>query len=168
MNFRFIIFIFQGCEFLALVSISLYAHSFLFCTWYSSRYFDQTSYLEFIPSLFTTLSRTVSVKKAQPMLLNYLCDIDFFFSYPLRLLIQFLFCRKYKPIESYEQRCKYKQDFQTQYKEYIELKKIVDSVSRKFLELDQSRKKYPEDSEKGQVTVRISLLFFISFHVDEG
>jgi len=57
---------------------------------------------------------------------------------------------KYKPIKSYEQRCKYKQDFQTQYKEYIELKEIVDNVSRKFLELDQIRRKYPENSEKGQ------------------
>lgn len=57
---------------------------------------------------------------------------------------------KYKPVKSYEQRCKYKQEFQAQYREYIDLKEIVDNVSRKFLELDRVRRKYPEDSEDAQ------------------
>ena len=81
---------------------------------------------------------------------------NFIFTY--LLLYPWLY-RKYKPIESYEQRCRYKQDFQTQYREYIELKKIVDSVSRKFLELDQVRRKYPEDSEKGQVIFTFLITF---------
>ena len=81
---------------------------------------------------------------------------NFIFTY---LLLHPWLYRKYKPIESYEQRCRYKQDFQTQYREYIELKKIVDSVSRKFLELDQVRRKYPEDSEKGQVIFTFLITF---------
>eukprot|EP00112_Aurelia_sp_Birch-Aquarium-sp1_P021419 Seg577.1 transcript_id=Seg577.1/GoldUCD/mRNA.D3Y31 product="RNA polymerase II elongation factor ELL" protein_id=Seg577.1/GoldUCD/D3Y31 len=57
---------------------------------------------------------------------------------------------KYQPIKSYDQRCKYKQDFQAQYKEYRELKGNVDSVSMKFSELDRLRRKYPDDSEEAQ------------------
>ncbi|XP_065059485.1 RNA polymerase II elongation factor ELL2-like [Rhopilema esculentum] len=57
---------------------------------------------------------------------------------------------KYQPIKSYEQRCKYKQDFQAQYREYIELKENIDRVSNKFLELDRIRRKHPEDSQAAQ------------------
>jgi len=51
----------------------------------------------------------------------------------------------YKPITSYEQRCQYKRDFQSEYPEYIELKKNVDAVTSKFIELDASWRR----TEKG-------------------
>lgn len=54
----------------------------------------------------------------------------------------------YKPITSYEQRCQYKRDFQTEYPEYIELKKNVDTVTTKFIELDRSWRRTETGSEE--------------------
>eukprot|EP00794_Sanderia_malayensis_P009716 gene9716-10704_t len=57
---------------------------------------------------------------------------------------------KYQPIKSYQQRCRYKQDFQAEYGEYRELKENVDSISRKFIELDRTRKRHPQDSAEAK------------------
>lgn len=54
----------------------------------------------------------------------------------------------YKPIKSYEQRCAYKRDFQAEYPEYIELKKSVDSVTTKFIELDRSWRRTEKGSKE--------------------
>ena len=79
-------------------------------------------------------------------------------------MIVFCFvCRKYQPIKSYDQRCKYKQEFQAQYKEYRELKENVDSVSMKFSELDRLRRKYPDDSDEAQVKGHFHLILCLKF-----
>ena len=79
----------------------------------------------------------------------FLCDSTV--GSPLIMIVFSFVCRKYQPIKSYDQRCKYKQEFQAQYKEYRELKENVDSVSMKFSELDRLRRKYPDDSDEAQV-----------------
>ncbi|XP_057300285.1 RNA polymerase II elongation factor ELL-like [Hydractinia symbiolongicarpus] len=56
----------------------------------------------------------------------------------------------YKPITSYEQRCRYKRDFQSEYSEYIELKKNVDAVATKFMELDRSWRRLKKGSPEYQ------------------
>ena len=69
----------------------------------------------------------------------------------------FSFFRKYKPITTYEQRCLYKEDFNTEYKEYIALKEKVDPVSTKFTELQNKRLQFPEESTERQVSSGIFL-----------
>lgn len=64
----------------------------------------------------------------------------------------FLSCSTYKLISSYEQRCQYKRDFQAEYPEYMELKKNVDAVKSKFIELDQSWRR----TEKGTIDYQVS------------
>lgn len=61
----------------------------------------------------------------------------------------------YKPITSYEQRCQYKRDFQSEYPEYIELKKNVDAVTSKFIELDASWRR----TEKGTKEYEVKSVF---------
>ena len=55
--------------------------------------------------------------------------------------------RTYKPITTYDQRCQYKRDFQSEYPEYIELKKNVDAVTMKFIELDRSWRRTEKESK---------------------
>ena len=59
--------------------------------------------------------------------------------------------RKYKLITTYEQRCLYKKDFQTEYEEYKALKEKIDSVSTKFTELQSKRLQFPVKSTERQV-----------------
>jgi RNA polymerase II elongation factor ELL len=54
----------------------------------------------------------------------------------------------YKPITTREQRLQYKRDFQLEYPEYLELKRQLDAVTRKFMELDKSLKQCEEGSER--------------------
>ncbi|KAJ7384554.1 snRNA transcription by RNA polymerase II [Desmophyllum pertusum] len=60
------------------------------------------------------------------------------------------FMRKYKLITTYEQRCLYKKDFQTEYEEYKALKEKIDSVSTKFTELQSKRLQFPVKSTERQ------------------
>ena len=73
--------------------------------------------------------------------------------------------RTYKPITTYDQRCQYKRDFQSEYPEYIELKKNVDTVTRKFIELDRSWRRTEKGSEDYFVRkcFQISLLILSEF-----
>ena len=62
-----------------------------------------------------------------------------------------LFYRRYRKIETCEQRLQYKKDFTHQYKEYRKLHTQVNNVSSRFAELRQSIEKYTEDSVEFQV-----------------
>ncbi|KAL9986337.1 hypothetical protein ACROYT_G000474 [Oculina patagonica] len=70
------------------------------------------------------------------------------------------FMRKYKPITTYEQRCLYKKDFQTEYKEYKALKEKLDSVSTKFTDLQSKRLQFPDEStERKEIDKEILELY---------
>lgn len=80
----------------------------------------------------------------------------------VKLLIYF-WCRKYKPITTYEQRCSYKSDFNTEYQIYKTLKEKVDSISTQFTELQRKREQQPDDSEARKVCSFTSCLSNLSF-----
>lgn len=59
--------------------------------------------------------------------------------------------RAYSRICSYDQRQKYKQDFNREYSEYRDLHAHIDSVTRQFMELDAQRKQLHHESHKYKV-----------------
>lgn len=57
-------------------------------------------------------------------------------------------CRKYSPLVSLDQRQNYKADFNAEYDEYRQLHAHVESITRRFTQLDaQSRKLTPGTKE---------------------
>ena len=65
--------------------------------------------------------------------------------------------RTYKPITTYDQRCQYERDFPSKYLEYVELKKNVDEVAMKFIELGRSWRR----TEKGSDNYFVSSVYII-------
>ncbi|KFU84530.1 RNA polymerase II elongation factor ELL2, partial [Chaetura pelagica] len=61
------------------------------------------------------------------------------------------FLIKYVPIVSYEQRQSYKDDFNAEYDEYRSLHARMESVTRRFMELDAQRKLLPPGSKEYQM-----------------
>lgn len=59
--------------------------------------------------------------------------------------------RKYIAIASYEQRQSYKDDFNAEYDEYRILHARMESISRRFMELDAQRKLLTPGSEEYRV-----------------
>ncbi|NXG60294.1 ELL2 factor, partial [Hemiprocne comata] len=59
--------------------------------------------------------------------------------------------RKYIPIVSYEQRQRYKDDFNAEYDEYRTLHAQIESVTRRFVKLDAQRKLLSPGSKEYQV-----------------
>lgn len=76
----------------------------------------------------------------------------------LMAIIQFIFnCSEYTPIQSIEQRRRYKADFNADYAEYRELHGVVEKVSRRFAELKERLKQ--EDQSSPRYKVRINLTY---------
>ncbi|NXL93263.1 ELL2 factor, partial [Alectura lathami] len=61
------------------------------------------------------------------------------------------YCKKYIPIVSYEQRQRYKDDFNAEYDEYRNLHVRIQSVTRKFMEFDAQRKQLSRGSKEYQM-----------------
>ena len=72
------------------------------------------------------------------------------------------FFREYFAIGNNDQRLQYKQDFNTEYEEYRQLHETIDSVAKKFLNLELLRKETRRDSLEFEVTDRNSL-YIIKF-----
>ncbi|NXU78292.1 ELL2 factor, partial [Oreotrochilus melanogaster] len=64
------------------------------------------------------------------------------------------FLRKYIPISLWEQRQRYKEDFNAEYDEYRSLHARIETVNRRFMELDQQRKLLSPGSKEYQVQKR--------------
>ncbi|NXQ92892.1 ELL2 factor, partial [Sagittarius serpentarius] len=59
--------------------------------------------------------------------------------------------RKYVTVVSYEQRERYKRDFHAEYDEYRTLHTQIDSITRRFLELDTQWRLLSPESKEHQV-----------------
>jgi len=75
------------------------------------------------------------------------------------------FFREYFAIGNNDQRLQYKQDFNTEYEEYRQLHETIDSVAKKFLNLELLRKETRRDSLEFEVTDRNSLYIIKFFRV---
>lgn len=62
-----------------------------------------------------------------------------------------LFYSEYTPIQSLEQRRRYKADFNADYAEYRELHGVVEKVSRRFAELKERLKQEDQSSPRYKV-----------------
>lgn len=69
--------------------------------------------------------------------------------------------RQYFTIASQDQRLQYKQDFNTEYEEYRQLHEKIDSVAKKFLQLQILRKETPRDSLEFEVLVIIREIWWL-------
>ena len=68
--------------------------------------------------------------------------------------------RTYKPITTNSQRCQYAIDFQSEYPEYIELRKNVDAVTVEFLELEESWRR----TERGSDSFFVRSIYIIRIY----
>lgn len=59
--------------------------------------------------------------------------------------------REYKPIESDEQRCRYKDEFNVDYPVYRDLHAVIEKVSKKFAQLEERLREEARGSEEYQV-----------------
>lgn len=73
----------------------------------------------------------------------------------------FSFFRKYTKILSYDQRTRYKNDFNAQYQEYLSLHSRIEKIKLKFISLNNHLQNCDEGSEQYMVSLFLVLFFYV-------
>lgn len=68
-------------------------------------------------------------------------------------------CSQFSTIRSHEQRARYKEEFNTEYKKYLELKKKIDLVTQEFTALRDQLAGYPKKSDDYKVSQMFCMIF---------
>lgn len=71
---------------------------------------------------------------------------------------------RYTTITSSEQRSKYKEDFNNEYPEYRELHAVIDKVSKRFAQLEESLRKEVRGSDGYEVSFTAPINKMQCFH----
>lgn len=82
-------------------------------------------------------------------------------------LLRFVVCfyRKYIPLVSTDQRQSYKDDFNAEYDEYRLLHARVESITRRFTQLDARCRKLAPGTKEHQVTANTQTSLMLHFHI---